>query len=256
MSRLWFAHFQVYEKHQRLSCILDHGFVRSASYGQAIWNPYIIPNPLSSWHAVARIHPEVIQSIAHQYRKQLIADHIKNMPWKEKCNWIRCNPLTAAQQFKHRLNMSSLWKGSPNWWASGLHDMYWVPGHRFSICTHHPLDKGCTETWHEQWWRKCCLYQPSPKVPFRGRREWIETACPLCAEACTLGNMLKWEIMQIPVPPLPLCWNCDCSRSWCRWPIGCRTSDQNQNTNLLQTMHPQLYQGVVKLMKSGKQVVL
>ena len=48
--------------------------------------------------------PEVIQSIAYQYGKQLTADDIKNMSWVEKCSWIRRNPVTAARQFQHRLN--------------------------------------------------------------------------------------------------------------------------------------------------------
>ncbi|XP_078692147.1 uncharacterized protein LOC144922342 [Branchiostoma floridae x Branchiostoma belcheri] len=49
--------------------------------------------------------PEVIQSIAHQYGRNLTADDIKNMTWQEKSNWLRCNPVTAARQFHHRLTL-------------------------------------------------------------------------------------------------------------------------------------------------------
>ncbi|KAI8500028.1 hypothetical protein Bbelb_223450 [Branchiostoma belcheri] len=49
--------------------------------------------------------PEVIQSIAHQYGKNLTADDIKNMTWQEKCTWLRYNPVTAARQFHHRLTL-------------------------------------------------------------------------------------------------------------------------------------------------------
>ena len=48
--------------------------------------------------------PEVILSIAHQYGKVLTADDVKNMPWVEKCKWLRSNPVTASHQFKHRLD--------------------------------------------------------------------------------------------------------------------------------------------------------
>ncbi|KAI8492052.1 hypothetical protein Bbelb_304250 [Branchiostoma belcheri] len=49
--------------------------------------------------------PEVIQSIAHQYGKHLTADDVKSMAWQEKCDWLRCNPVTAARQFHHRLTV-------------------------------------------------------------------------------------------------------------------------------------------------------
>ena len=49
--------------------------------------------------------PEVIQSIAHQYGTCLTAEDVKHMPWEEKCKWLRCNPVMAARQFKHRLDM-------------------------------------------------------------------------------------------------------------------------------------------------------
>ena len=48
--------------------------------------------------------PEVIQSISHQYGKVLTADNVKNMPWVEKCKWLRSNPVTTSRQFKHRLD--------------------------------------------------------------------------------------------------------------------------------------------------------
>ncbi|CAB4019984.1 myosin heavy fast skeletal muscle, partial [Paramuricea clavata] len=48
--------------------------------------------------------PEVIQSIARQYGKVMTADDVKNMPWVEKCKWLRSNPVTASRQFKHRLD--------------------------------------------------------------------------------------------------------------------------------------------------------
>ncbi|XP_078660053.1 uncharacterized protein LOC144904785 [Branchiostoma floridae x Branchiostoma belcheri] len=49
--------------------------------------------------------PEVIQSIAHQYGRNLTADDIQNMTWQEKSKWLRCNPVTAARQFHHRLTL-------------------------------------------------------------------------------------------------------------------------------------------------------
>ena len=49
--------------------------------------------------------PEVIQSIARQYGTILTDDDVKSMPWEEKCQWLRCNPVTAARQFQHRLDM-------------------------------------------------------------------------------------------------------------------------------------------------------
>lgn len=48
--------------------------------------------------------PEVIKSIAHQYGESLTDDDIKKMPWDEKCKWLKSNPVTAARQFKHRLD--------------------------------------------------------------------------------------------------------------------------------------------------------
>ena len=49
--------------------------------------------------------PDVIQSIALQYGRRLSAEDVKNMSWDEKCHWLRCNPVTAARQFKHRLDL-------------------------------------------------------------------------------------------------------------------------------------------------------
>ncbi|XP_078691416.1 uncharacterized protein LOC144921886 isoform X1 [Branchiostoma floridae x Branchiostoma belcheri] len=48
--------------------------------------------------------PEVIGSIARQYGKFLTADDVKNMNYEEKCSWLRRNPVTAARQFSYRLN--------------------------------------------------------------------------------------------------------------------------------------------------------
>ncbi|KAK4327733.1 hypothetical protein Pmani_001775 [Petrolisthes manimaculis] len=49
--------------------------------------------------------PEIIQSIAFQYRKTLTDDDMKNMQWEDKCKWLHCNPVTAARQFQHRLDL-------------------------------------------------------------------------------------------------------------------------------------------------------
>ncbi len=47
--------------------------------------------------------PEVIQSIARQYGKELTPEDISNMAWEDKCMWLRSNPVTAARQFQYRM---------------------------------------------------------------------------------------------------------------------------------------------------------
>ena len=49
--------------------------------------------------------PEVIQSIARQYGQIFSDDEVLAMSWEEKCRWLRSNPVTAARQFQHRLEV-------------------------------------------------------------------------------------------------------------------------------------------------------
>ncbi|CAH1232472.1 PIF1 [Branchiostoma lanceolatum] len=49
--------------------------------------------------------PEIIRSIALQYGTHLTDDDVKKMSWENKCKWLRSNPVTAARQFDHRLNL-------------------------------------------------------------------------------------------------------------------------------------------------------
>ncbi|XP_078578075.1 uncharacterized protein LOC144862999 isoform X1 [Branchiostoma floridae x Branchiostoma japonicum] len=91
-------------------------FMRNIRGSPAYWNTVLldllamvrqlgIPTWFLTLSAADMQWPEVIQSIAHQYGKRLTAEDIKNMPWEEKCSWLRYNPVTAARQFNHRLNV-------------------------------------------------------------------------------------------------------------------------------------------------------
>ncbi|XP_035700338.1 uncharacterized protein LOC118432825 [Branchiostoma floridae] len=91
-------------------------FMRNIRGSPAYWNTVLldllamvrqlgIPTWFLTLSAADMQWPEVIQSIAHQYGKTLTAEDIKNMPWEEKCSWLRYNPVTAARQFNHRLNV-------------------------------------------------------------------------------------------------------------------------------------------------------
>ena len=48
--------------------------------------------------------PSVLKSIALQYGTELSDDDVSHMSWEQKCSWLRCNPVTAARMFQHRLN--------------------------------------------------------------------------------------------------------------------------------------------------------
>ena len=48
--------------------------------------------------------PEVIQAIAAQYGQTLTTTQVINMPWKQRCNWLRSNPITAARMFQYRVD--------------------------------------------------------------------------------------------------------------------------------------------------------
>jgi len=91
-------------------------FMKNIRGSPAYWNTVLldllamvrqlgIPTWFLTLSAADMQWPEVIQTIACQYGKRLTADDIKNMPWQEKCEWLRFNPVTAAHQFKHRLDL-------------------------------------------------------------------------------------------------------------------------------------------------------
>lgn len=40
---------------------------------------------------------EIIQTVAHQFGTKLSDDNVKNMTWKNKVDWIKRNPVTAAR---------------------------------------------------------------------------------------------------------------------------------------------------------------
>ena len=44
--------------------------------------------------------PDVIQTIAQQYSTMLTEEDVKSMSFKEKSDWLRQNPVTAARHFK------------------------------------------------------------------------------------------------------------------------------------------------------------
>ena len=48
--------------------------------------------------------PDVIISIARQYGQTFTEDQVNEMGWKEKSNWLKCNPVTAARHFEFRLD--------------------------------------------------------------------------------------------------------------------------------------------------------
>lgn len=91
-------------------------FLKNVRGSPAYWNTVLldllamvrqlgIPTWFLTLSAADMQWPEVIQSIAHQYGKTLTADDVKAMSWEDKCKWLRCNPVTAARQFKHRLDL-------------------------------------------------------------------------------------------------------------------------------------------------------
>ena len=47
--------------------------------------------------------PDLIQTIARQYGKELNEDDINNLSYQEKCNWLRMNPVTAVRHFEYGL---------------------------------------------------------------------------------------------------------------------------------------------------------
>ena len=47
--------------------------------------------------------PDLIQTIAKQYGKNLTDDDVKNLSYEERCTWLRKNPVTAVRHFQYRL---------------------------------------------------------------------------------------------------------------------------------------------------------
>ena len=47
--------------------------------------------------------PDLIQTIARQYGKELNDEDINNLTYQEKCNWLRMNLVTAVRHFEYRL---------------------------------------------------------------------------------------------------------------------------------------------------------
>ena len=45
---------------------------------------------------------EIIQTIARQFGTNLTDDDVKNMAWKDKVDWIKRNPVTAARMIDDR----------------------------------------------------------------------------------------------------------------------------------------------------------
>ncbi|XP_078619175.1 uncharacterized protein LOC144886422 [Branchiostoma floridae x Branchiostoma japonicum] len=96
----------------------DHAykFMKNIRGSPAFWNSVLldllamvrqlgIPTWFLTLSAADMQWPEVIRSIAHQYGTYLTDDDVKNMSWEQKCKWLRSNPVTAARQFNHRLNL-------------------------------------------------------------------------------------------------------------------------------------------------------
>ena len=46
---------------------------------------------------------DIIRIIAQQHGVHLTDDDILNMPWEEKCKWLRNNPVTAARHFDYKV---------------------------------------------------------------------------------------------------------------------------------------------------------
>ncbi|XP_066269843.1 uncharacterized protein [Branchiostoma lanceolatum] len=91
-------------------------FMKNIRGSPAFWNSVLldllamvrqlgIPTWFLTLSAADMQWPEVIRSIAHQYGTYLTDDDVKKMSWEEKCKWLRSNPVTAARQFDHRLNL-------------------------------------------------------------------------------------------------------------------------------------------------------
>ena len=48
---------------------------------------------------------EIIQTIARQFGTKLSNDEVKNLTWKEKVDWIKRNPVTAARMIDERFRL-------------------------------------------------------------------------------------------------------------------------------------------------------
>ena len=49
--------------------------------------------------------PDMIQTIAKQYGVIYTDEEVNALPFEEKSNWLKQNPVTAARQFHYRLNV-------------------------------------------------------------------------------------------------------------------------------------------------------
>jgi hypothetical protein len=88
--------------------------------------------------------PEVIQSIAHQYGKVLMANDVKKYAMGGKVQMVTFQPSdsipsiqTSLGSILHRVHRR---KGESNWRTARLYDPYRISSLRISPCTHNYMD--------------------------------------------------------------------------------------------------------------------